>query len=173
VGTDGHGLKSVRATGASEVGIKITGDNNNVSFNSVSGSPLGVKIEGTGNDVRGGTVSENGTGVEFSATASNNRFRGAKVRNNSGPGIVVEGPGNTLDGNRVNGNTGDGIHVTATAAGTKLKSNQSGNPENGGAEYRLDVNAVNQGGNRADNIPIPKLSAPQKCAFFPAAGTCE
>jgi parallel beta-helix repeat protein len=170
---DGHDIKGVRATGASQVGIKITGDNNSVSFNSVSGSPLGVKIEGTGNDVRGGTVSGNSTGVEFSATASNNRFRGAKVRNNTGPGIVVEGPGNTLDGNRVNGNTGDGIHVTATAAGTKLKSNQSGNPENGGAEYRLDVNAVNQGGNRADNIPIPKLSAPQKCAFFAAAGTCE
>jgi parallel beta-helix repeat protein len=139
----------------------------------VRGSPLGVKVEGTGNDVRGGTVSGNSTGVEFSATASNNRFRGAKVRNNTGPGIVVRGPGNTLDGNRVNGNTGDGIHVTAPAAGTKLKSNQSGNPENGGAEYRLNVNAVNQGGNRADNIPIPKLSAPQKCAFFAAAGTCE
>ena len=86
---------------------------------------------------------------------------------------MVEGPGNTLDGNRVNGNTGDGIHVTATAAGTTLKSNQSGNPENGGAEYRLDVNVVDQGGNRADNIRIPKLSAPPKCAFFAAAGTCE
>lgn len=170
---DGHDIKGVRATGASQVGIKIAGDHNSVSFNSVRGSPLGVKVEGTGNDVRGGTVSGNSTGVEFSATASNNRFRGAKVRNNTGPGIVVRGPGNTLDGNRVNGNTGDGIHVTAPAAGTKLKSNQSGNPENGGAEYRLNVNAVNQGGNRADNIPIPKLSAPQKCAFFAAAGTCE
>ena len=69
VESDGHDIKGVRATGASQVGIEITGDNNSVSFNSVSGSPLGVKIEGTGNDVRGGTVSDNGTGVESSAAA--------------------------------------------------------------------------------------------------------
>ena len=81
--------------------------------------------------------------------------------------------GNTLAGNRVTGNTGHGIHVTATAAGTKLKSNQSGSPENGGAEYQLDVDAANLNGNRADGIGIPKVSIPPKCPTFPAAGTCE
>ena len=174
VTTGGHDIRGVRASGASQAGIKITGDNNSLSFNSVSGSPVGVRIEGDGNDVRGGTVSGNtGNGVELGSTASTNSFRGAKVQTNSGAGIVVQGAGNTLDGNRVTGNTGHGIHVTATAAGTKLKGNQSGSPENGGAEYRLDTAATDQGGNRADGISIPKVSIPQKCPTFAAAGVCE
>ncbi len=172
----GHDIKAVRATGASQVGIKITGSNNKVSFNSVSGSPVGVRIEGTGNDVRGGTVSGNAAGVQLGTTASGNSFGGATVRNNAGVGILVQGPGNTLNGNQVNGNTGvasHGIHVTATAPNTVLKSNKSGNPENGGAEYQLDVDAIDQGGNRADGIQIPKTTAPEKCPLFAAAGTCE
>jgi hypothetical protein len=69
--------------------------------------------------------------------------------------------------------------VTGTATGTKLKSNQSNtanagdNKENAGSEYKLDVGATNQGGNKADTIAIPKTSAPQKCPTFSLAGACE
>jgi len=84
--------------------------------------------------------------------------------------VLVESAGNTLDGNRVDNNGGAGIHVAGSAGNTKLKSNQSGDVENGGAEYRLDTNAVNLGGNRADGISIPSA---QKCPTFPQAGICE
>jgi hypothetical protein len=170
IDSDGHDIRGVRTSGASQIGIKVTGDNNSVSFNSVSDSPVGVRIEGSSNDVRGGTVSGNTAGVQLGVSAVNNGFRAATVRDNAGIGIAVQGPGNTLDGNRVYGNTGHGIQVTGTATSTKLKSNQSGNPENGGAEYQLDTNAVNLGGNRADGVSIP---APLKCPLFPQAETCE
>jgi len=168
-GGGGHDVRGVRSTGASQIGIDITSGNNLVSFNAVSGSPRGVRIEGQSNDVRGGTVSGiTGNGVEI--TGNNNSFRTATVRQNSGAGIVVSGTGNTLDANRVNGNTGIGIHINATATGTNLKSNLSGSPENGGAEYQLDTNATDLGNNRADGIWIPSAA---KCPTFAAAGTCE
>jgi len=132
-GSDGFDVKDVRASGANAVSIKLTSDDNLVRCNSVSGSPLGVRIEGKGNDVRDGTVSGiTGKGVEIGPTGSNNQFRKATVRQNSGAGIVVEGTGNTLGGNRVNGNIANDTHIKAAAAGTNLKSNQSGNSENGG-----------------------------------------
>ena len=168
-GGGGHDVRGVRSTGASQIGIDITSGNNLVSFNAVSGSPRGVRIEGQSNDVRGGTVSGiTGNGVEI--TGNNNSFRTATVRQNSGAGIVVSGTGNTLDANRVNGNTGIGIHINATATGTNLKSNLSGSPENGGAEYQLDTNATDLGNNRADGILIPSAA---KCPTFAAAGSCE
>lgn len=136
-GSDGFDVKDVRASGANAVSIKLTSDDNLVRCNSVSGSPLGVRIEGKGNDVRDGTVSGiTGKGVEIGPTGSNNQFRKATVRQNSGAGIVVEGTGNTLGGNRVNGNIANDTHIKAAAAGTNLKSNQSGNSENGGAELK-------------------------------------
>ena len=37
----------------------------------------------------------------------------------------------------------------------------------------MDAAGLNQGGNKADNIGLPKASAPLKCASFPAVGPCE
>jgi hypothetical protein len=37
----------------------------------------------------------------------------------------------------------------------------------------MDAAGVSQGGNRADNIGLPKASAPAKCASFPTVGPCE
>ncbi|MGE5827383.1 MAG: right-handed parallel beta-helix repeat-containing protein [Micromonosporaceae bacterium] len=173
-----HEIRGVRALNSSAAGIKITGDNNEVSFNSVTckpgGATVGVLIEGDDNDVRGGTVSACTIGAQLAktatATATGNSFRGATVRNNTGVGIRVQGPGNTLDGNRVYSNSSDGILVESTATGTNLKSNQSGNPENTGDEYDLEVDAIDLGGNRADGVGIPSAA---KCSLFPAAGTCE
>ena len=65
-------------------------------------------------------------------------------------------------------NGGDGVHTTATATSTTLKSIGSGSSgENGGAEFRLGVAAINGGGNKADGVSIPKTNAPQKCCGSP------
>jgi len=146
VESNGHNLKAVRATDALQVGIKVTGDNNSVSCNSVSGSPIGIRIKGAFNNIS------------------------CVVRNNNGDGILVEGASNTLDGNRVSGNKGNGIHVTSDGTNTCLKGNRSGSPENVLAEYLLDIDAIDCGGNQADGTSIPK---PTKCPTFPAAGFCE
>ena len=172
--TDGHELKSVRSTDASLAGIKIVvgADNNEVSFNSVSGSQVGVLIEGSFNTVKGGTASGNGTGVQLSSTANNNTFKTATVRDNTGAGggILVQGDSNTLSDNKVDGNTGNGFTIATGATGNKLKNNQSGgDAENGGAEYRLDAAAIDEGGNKADGLKIPD----QRCGFFARVGTCE
>ncbi len=233
VQSSGHELRGLRASGASQYGAWIKGNDNSVAFNTVSGSPVGIRIEGINNDVRGGTISGNsGDGVQV-AGGPGNKMRGANVQQNSGNGIVVEGSGNTvrdngrvnnnikngilvtgngntilnnatgsdkgkgniengikvtgtgntLDSNKANANTLHGFHITSTATGTRLKNNQSNQSPNGACgasskencqkEYQLDVGAVNLGGNKADQIGIPKVSAPQKCAVFPAPLACE
>jgi len=223
IGTDGHELQSVRATGASHFGILVTGHENRVSYNSVRGSAVGIRIDGDLNDLRGGTVENNaGDGVQVGPTATNNTFRTATVQTNRGHGILVAGSGNTIrDNGRVNRNalhgllvTGshntlrsnradenaqDGLHISGASntlqdnkanknggdgfdisgAGNTLKGNASnqgasgGSNENRGAEYNVGATAINQGGNKADNIGVPKTTAPVKCPTFPAAGPCE
>jgi parallel beta-helix repeat protein len=125
VESDGHELRGVRASGASDAGIVVSGDHNSVSWNSVSNSAEGVRVDGDLNKLRGGTVENNaGTGVEFSATANNNSLSGATVRNNGGDGILVDGTGN------------------------KLKSNKASN--NGGNEFDIGPGNINQGSNKAN-----------------------
>lgn len=223
VGTDGHDLKSVRATGTSQFGILVVGNYNSISYNSVRSSAVGIGVDGDFNDLRGGTVEDNtGDGVQVRRSANNNTFRTASVLSNRGNGIFVAGSSNTIrDNGRVNGNTLNGLRVTGSnnslrsnraeentqdgfnisgntntlqdnkanknrgdgfeisGAGNILKGNASnqgasgGSNENSGAEYRLINAAINQGGNKADNIGVPKTTAPTKCPTFPAAGICE
>jgi hypothetical protein len=117
VGTNGHELRGVRATGASQFGILVVGNNNSVSYNSVDNSAVGIRVEGDFNDLRGGTVAHNtGDGVQLAAAANNNTFRTANVRNNGGNGILVEGLSNTVrDNGRVDNNALNGILVTGSS----------------------------------------------------------
>jgi Right handed beta helix region len=125
VGTDGHDLKGVRATGASQVGILVVGSHNSVSYNAVRSSAVGIRVEGTHNDLRGGTVECNGgDGVQLGPTATANTFRTATVQTNGGQGILVAGTSNTIrDNSRVNGNTLNGILVTGSQ--NSLRSNRA------------------------------------------------
>ena len=137
---DDNEVKSVRSTGASEYGIKITGSDNRVSFNSVTGSPVGIRIEGSGNDVRGGTVSGNyGNGVEIGSASTLNAFQTANVTGNGGNGIVVDGSGNTVASNgRVDSNAQNGILVTG--ANNTIKNNAAGSDKavgNGKDGFRI------------------------------------
>jgi parallel beta-helix repeat protein len=172
VQTNGHDLKSIRATGASQYGIQIIGNSNSVSTNSVSGSPEGIRVEGDNNTIKSGTISDNGIGVHFTSTANGNTLSGSTVRNNTSHGIVVDGSGNKLDSDKVYSNGGDGVRTAATATSTTLKSVGSGSSgENGGAEFRLGATAINGGGNKADGVNVP--SAAKGCATFNAGSVCE
>ena len=174
--TSGHTLKSVSATGASDAGIDVIGNNNTVGWNEVSGSSVGVRVEGDTNKLTGGNVTENTTGVRLMPTANGNTLQSAKVFENTGAGVIVEGSGNTLKDLRVYSNGGDGVGTAASATSTTLKNVQSntgssgGSSENGGSEYRLGVAAINGGSNKADNVTVPSAG---KCPTFPAAGLCE
>ena len=222
VGTDGHDLKGVRATGASQVGILVVGHDNQRQLQLGAPERGGHPGRGHPNDLRGGTVEHNlGDGVQVGPTATANTFRTATVQTNGGQGIVVAGSGNTVRDNRVRGNTLNGLLVTGNqnslrsnlaqgntqdgfamlgtatpcrtirrtqnggdgfdirGTGNILRGNASnqgsagGSNENTGAEFNLGAAAINQGGNKADNIGVPKTTAPVKCPTFPAAGLCE
>jgi hypothetical protein len=176
VQSSGHELKGLRASGASEVGIQVVGNNNKVSWNSSNNNAVGVSVSGDFNDLRGGTVAFNaGVGVHLTVSANNNTLSGATIRNNGGDGIRVDGSLNTLTSDKVYSNGGDGVEING--AGNILKSvvsntgNSGSATENGGAEFKLNTGVTNGGGNKADNTSIPSAA---KCPTFPNAGTvCE
>jgi len=184
-GNGGHSLKSVRANGASQYGIRVISSNNDVSWNSVGGNGggiangAGILVEGHTNDLRGGTLTGNiGDGVQI--TGNNNNFQGATIESNTGNGVHVSGTGNTIKGNKANKNAGAGFKTAASATGSKFGSNasnqssQGGFKENGGPEYDFDflsTPVTNLGSNRADNVSIPTAT---KClTLFSAGGRCE
>ncbi len=146
-------LRGVRAKEASECGIKLEGDRNRVSWNSVDHNGVGICVAGDTSDLRGGTVElNNGDGVQFAATAGNNTLRGATVQKNGGNGISVAGSLNTIrDNSRVDNNSLNGILVTG--ANNSIKSNTAGSSSgkgNGGdgfqilgADNTLDGNTAN------------------------------
>ena len=155
--TNGHTIKSVRSTGAAQYGILVLGNSNSVSINSVSGSPVGIRITGNTNDLRpGGTLSGNsGNGVEIGSTATGNTVRIGNIQSNGSNGIQVDGSGNTVTSNgRVDNNTLNGILVngsnntiTNNAAGSDSgKGNGAAGIKVGGGGNTLDSNKANANG---------------------------
>ena len=155
--TNGHTIKSVRSTGATQYGILVLGNSNSVSINSVSGSPVGIRVTGNANDLRpGGTLSGNsGNGVEIGSTATGNTVRIGNIQSNGGNGIQVDGSGNTVTSNgRVDNNTLNGILVngsnntiTNNAAGSDSgKGNGGAGITVGGGGNTLDSNKANANG---------------------------
>lgn len=47
--TGSHTLKSIRASGASQQGVVVLGNGNNVGWNSVNGNGAGIRVEGDSN----------------------------------------------------------------------------------------------------------------------------
>jgi hypothetical protein len=124
IGTNGHELRGVRAEGASQQGILVVGNNNSVSYNSLTDNGVGIRVQGGSNDIRGGTV-ENNMSDGAQLVGNTNTFRTANVQNNKGNGILVSGTGNTVrDNGRVNDNTLNGILVTGT--GNTILNNAAG-----------------------------------------------
>ncbi len=144
VAGNGHELKGLRAEGASQYGIRVLGNNNSVSYNSVDTSPVGIRVEGDYTDLRGGTVERNtGDGVQLGSTANNNTFRTANVQSNGGNGILVEGPTNTIrDNGRIDLNTLNGILV-ASAGNTILNNSAASDNNKGNGQDGFKVTGPN------------------------------
>jgi parallel beta-helix repeat protein len=123
VGTNGHTLKSIRASGASGQGVLIVGNGNSVSWNSVNGNGAGIRVDGSSNVLTGGSVLSNtGDGVEL--IGDSNTLQGATIQSNGGEGILVAGTGNIVQNNtRMDSNQGNGILVTGSS--NTLTSNES------------------------------------------------
>ena len=141
VESDNQTLKSVRANGASQNGIRITSDSNSVSWNDVSGNGSGgatdggIQVTGGSNTLKGGTVGpNNGDGVRLEGNTNN--LSGATIKSNTGNGVYVSGSFNTVKSNsRIDQNGKNGIWVTSTGGNNTIQSNASesgkGNAQNG------------------------------------------
>jgi parallel beta-helix repeat protein len=175
--SNGHELKSIRADGASDAGIKVLGSNNNISWNDADHNNLGVDVYGSKNTLKGGSVSFNTTfGVHFGGTASTNTLSGATIESNGSHGVFVEGTGtgNIIKSNKANSNKGDGFNNSATDTPSNNfsgNSSNTGGKENIGAEYRFVAAGINGGSNRADGVNVP--SAAKGCTSFNAGQVCE
>ena len=155
----------------------------------------GIHVVGDSNLVsEPGAFANGGDGIDVFG-ASNTLTKpvaGDKGKGNGGDGIRIAGAGNSVTEGKASANKGIGYELSGGTAGSpnvlsKDVSNtgNSGDSslENGSAEFKL-LNSVrnNGGGNKADNIVVPKTSSPVKCATFPntnvtgtfgAANVCE
>jgi hypothetical protein len=172
-------LKVIGPTGAfsSGAGIEVRGNFNTVTNGTAESNDTGFLVTGNNNTLTGSSRALNNIFNGFQIVGNGNLVRGSSATSNGRDGFHVTGAGNTLQDDKANKNIDDGFQIGGV--GNKLKSNASnqgnagGSNENFGAEYRLLSPAINQGGNKADNIGIPKTSSPQKCPTFPAVGICE
>ncbi len=185
VGGSGHVVDTVKALDNGGAGFAVSGTGHTLhkcaagDKNKGNGGP-GIALTGTGHVVRECVAYANGgSGITAAGSAHQllKNTLGDPGKGNAGDGIAAAGAGLLLQENRARANAGDGLDVSGgtLAAPNRLRQNQSntggagGNAENGGAEYRL-LNVVNNagGGNKADNVVVPKVSAPAKCPAFPA-----
>jgi parallel beta-helix repeat protein len=176
----GTTLKAIRAEnntadgGFSGEGIEVQGNFNLVSGSTAESNDSGFLVTGKNNTLNSNKALNNiFDGFEIAGTL--NLVKGNTATSNSSNGFLITGSGNTLQDNKANKNIDDGFQIDGV--GNKLKSNASnqgksdGSNENGGFEYNiLNFPAINQGGNKADNIGIPSS---KKCLTFPAVGSCE
>lgn len=143
----------------------------------------GIVVEGNSNKILSNSRVDLNTLNGILVTGNTNTIKGNGAGSSAGlgngqDGIHVTGTGNVLDSNKVSANGGDGIDVSggSGSTGNKLRGNQSnlsnsgGTKENAGAEFRLLGTVTNLGGNKADGIGVPKVTAPQKCPTFPGVG---
>ena len=143
-------------------GVEVNGNTNTLSeIKAYANGGWGILVNGNSNSLSKNVAGDKGKG--------------------NGKGIKVAGVGNRLTENKASANTGNGFEISGGTNNNAnnanwLKSNvsNSGNSgvvdtENGGAEYSLLGYVKNDGGgNKADNIVVPKTTAPTKCTAFPA-----
>jgi hypothetical protein len=188
---DGNVVNGADSMGNAGHGVRVAGDGNQLI--KVDAGDLGkgnggdgVNASGDGNELSEVRAYAN-AGGGVAATGSGNQIlkslAGDKAKGNGGDGIHVIGPGNLVQESKAAANGADGLNVSGgtQAAPNRLRSNQSNqsNPgaagsltENVAAEYRLRDYVTNfGGGNKADNVLVPKGTSPVKCPTFPAANT--
>ncbi len=169
------------------IGILVNGSWNTVHNGKGEGNTGdGVQVNGSYNLLTDTNSFSNG-GNGFTVVGSSNQLlkldSGDRGKGNGGDGFNVVGASNQLSENDAIANGGDGFDVSGaltSATANKLKKDVSNtgasvsDKENAGVEYRL-LNYIKNdgGGNKADNIVIPKTSAPAKGALFPATNVTK
>ena len=136
----------------------------------------GILVDGTLNTIKSnGRLNQNGLNG-LAVTGVENTVQSNAAEQNALGGFIVTAAGNLLQDNKSSKNAGIGFDIGGgtSAKPNRLKSNASNNgsagssSENGGAELRLIDWVKSEGGNKADNIAIPKTTSPLKCSQFPA-----
>jgi hypothetical protein len=146
-------------------GFNVAGDSNLLSEDDAfANAGNGFVVVGNSNSIFKGRSGDSGKGNGTVAT--------------QGDGYNVAGFGNAFQESRASANKGDGWDVSGGVMGSPNKfksilsntgSSGSATLENAGSEFRLVGYVLNNGGgNKADNVAIPKTTAPVKCNLFPA-----
>jgi len=92
-------------------GFDVVGDDIVLTHLSITGASTGIFLEGQADRT---TISENYIGVALD---------GVTAGSNTGPGVLVQGTGHTIDGNVISANGGDGIQVLLGVSDTVIRSN--------------------------------------------------
>jgi uncharacterized repeat protein (TIGR01451 family) len=170
-------LRGGTVSGNGSDGVQLAGSATSNSFQGATvqqNGGQGILVQGTLNSVHDNRVYSNSlSGIRI--TGSSNTIMSNLAENNLQHGYSVAASKTRLESNTANKNAGDGFNLSGgTSGANQLKSNQSnqgsagGARENTGAEYRLLGTIKSLGGNKADNIAVPKTSKPTKCPTFPS-----
>ena len=174
-------------------GVNVNNGNNNQLLKLDAGDKGkgntgdGIHVVGNSNTIsEPDALANGGDGIDVSGAANivTKAVAGDKGVGNGGDGIrvVYVGPGNSNNVNqsKASANKANGFELSGGTSGapnilTSDVSNtaNSGDAsyENVGAEFKLANYVKNvSGGNKADNIVLPKTSSPTKCTTFPGTG---
>jgi len=95
-------------------GFDVAGDDIVLKHVSITGAGTGILLEAQADRA---TISENYIGVALD---------GVTAGSNTGPGVLVQGTGHSIDGNVISANGGDGILVLLGVANITIRSNVIG-----------------------------------------------
>jgi parallel beta-helix repeat protein len=113
----------------SDVGIKVTSNNNTITGNNVSNNGVGIGLyySSNNNTITGNNVSNNGVGICISSSSNNNTITGNNIRNNNWSGISLDYASNN---NTVTGNVfvNDGLFVYFSYQNTVEENTVNGKP---------------------------------------------
>ncbi|MGB3458549.1 MAG: NosD domain-containing protein [Halobacteriota archaeon] len=138
---DGVTLVGFTATNSgsswSDVGIKVTSNNNTITGNNVSSNGFGIYLSSSSNNsITGNNVNNNRGGISLSSS-SNNTITGNNVRNNNEEGISLyySSNNNTITDNNICNNGGRGISLSYSSNNTITGNNVSNNGGRGISLY--------------------------------------
>jgi parallel beta-helix repeat protein len=162
----------ISQSGSTAITLELSA-NGLVQGNDVRGNPGGIELDGSSdnrienNDAGGGS----GSGISLDGGSLRNQVVGNRVSGNSGEGIYVAdqtaaADGNLIEGNTASNNSGDGISVNAavhTVRGNTANSND-------GWGILAVSGTVDGGGNRASGNAEPQQCSGVVCLIGPAPG---
>jgi hypothetical protein len=149
------------------VGLYLNGYNNTISGNTISGNNgIGLNLVGSsGNGIDDNFIGTNSTGTAAipnsqpgaMVTGSSNVFFGDVLSGNTGCGIALEGPGNTVEGCEIGTNLAGTAAIPNGREGVYVNSN--GNLIGGTLILDRNIISGNTGGNASYGISLDTSGA--------------